>query len=115
MVTEITSLWGAKLPERGWIDAQTGIAGVRRATRWSAMGLANSAALKLAGIDPRPPIRWEEKSSGMRKAGPPALEGHGDGCGLQDHSAAGRAAHSMPRFSVAFKKRSRMVLLRSMT
>lgn len=43
-------LWGAKLPERSWIDAQTGNTPVFVVRLDGHMGLANSAALKLAGI-----------------------------------------------------------------
>lgn len=46
-------LWGAKLPERSWIDAQTGSTPVFVVRLDGHMGLANSAALKLAGIDER--------------------------------------------------------------
>lgn len=46
-------LWGARLPERNWIDAQTGSTPVFVVRLDGHMGLANSAALKLAGIDDR--------------------------------------------------------------
>ena len=48
-------LWGAKLPERSWVDAQTGSTPVFVVRLDGHMGLANSAALKLAGIDDRTP------------------------------------------------------------
>lgn len=48
-------LWGARLPERSWIDAQTGDTPVFVVRLDGHMGLANSAALKLAGIDDRTP------------------------------------------------------------
>jgi predicted amidohydrolase YtcJ len=44
-------LWGTQLPERTWIDAQTGDTPVFVVRLDGHMGLANSAALKLAGID----------------------------------------------------------------
>jgi predicted amidohydrolase YtcJ len=44
-------LWGAKLPTRLWIDDQTGATPVFVVRLDGHMGLANSAALKLAGID----------------------------------------------------------------
>lgn len=51
-------LWGAKLPTRDWIDAGTGDTPVFVQRLDGHMGLANSAALKIAGIDdttPNPP------------------------------------------------------------
>lgn len=48
-------LWGAKLPERSWIDAQTGSTPVFVVRLDGHMGLANSAALKIAGIDEHTP------------------------------------------------------------
>ena len=44
-------LWGGKLPHKDWIDAQTPNAPVYVIRLDGHMGLANSAALKLAGID----------------------------------------------------------------
>ena len=44
-------LWGAKLPERKWIDAGTKDTPVFVVRLDGHMGLANAAALKLAGID----------------------------------------------------------------
>lgn len=48
-------LWGARLPTRQWIDDQTGETPVFVVRLDGHMGLANSAALKLAGIDARTP------------------------------------------------------------
>ncbi len=46
-------LWGGELPSRDWIDAATGDTPVFVVRLDGHMGLANSAALKLAGIDER--------------------------------------------------------------
>lgn len=46
-------LWGGELPIRDWIDAATGDTPVFVVRLDGHMGLANSAALKLAGIDER--------------------------------------------------------------
>lgn len=48
-------LWGARLPAREWIDRETGETPVFVVRLDGHMGLANSAALKLAGIDARTP------------------------------------------------------------
>ena len=48
-------LWGAKLPAREWIDRETGETPVFVVRLDGHMGLANTAALKLAGIDARTP------------------------------------------------------------
>lgn len=48
-------LWGAKLPERSWIDDGTGDTPVFVVRLDGHMGLANAAALKLAGIDAKTP------------------------------------------------------------
>jgi len=48
-------LWGAELPKRAWIDAGTAGTPVFVVRLDGHMGLANAAALKLAGIDAKTP------------------------------------------------------------